>query len=157
MKELELILEPLEGYLSNITRNPSMGWYEIEIGIHKNWVFDGNNEIGCDVISEGEKGKMIKIYPKNNSISIDDLILFAEVIINTNQKIAEKEKQFADKMEEMKKTLEKQASDFYRELDELKDNSFKKLNDNFVNGLKGEKKTRKKRTTKAITFTGSTS
>lgn len=156
MKEIESILEPIAGYLSSITRNTVAGWYELTIGIHKNWVFNDNNEIGIEVLSEMETGKLLKIFPKNTDVVIDDLVLFVNVIIDTNQKIAEKEKEFADKMEEMKKSLEKQASEFYKELDELKDNSFKKLNDKFVAGLNGEKKTIRHRRTKAQMLSGST-
>lgn len=143
MKQLESILEPITGYLKCMNRNTEKGCYELEIGIHKNWVFDENNEIGCETIAELDEGKLIKIFPKNKNIVIDDLILFVEIIIRTNKKIAEKEKQFADKMNEMKKSLEMQASEFYKELDELKENSFKKLNDNFVVELKRETRGRK--------------
>ncbi len=150
MKEIEAILNPITGYLSSINRNTVNGYYELEIGIPKNWVFNQNNEVGVEIISENDAGKLLKIYPQKNSVVIDDLILFVHIIINTNEKIATKEKEFADKMEEMKKSLERQASDFYKELDELKDNSFKKLNDRFTSELNSEiKKTRKRRTTKA--------
>jgi len=143
MKELESILEPITGYLKCMNRNTEKGWYELEVGIHKNWVFDENKEIGCEIIAELDEGNLIKIFPKNENVVIDDLILFVEIIIRTNKKIAEKEKQFADKMNEMKKSLEVQASEFYKELDELKENSFKKLNDNFVVELKKETRGRK--------------
>ena len=159
MKVIESILEPITGYLNSMTRNTEKGWYELEVGIRKNWVFDENDEIGCEVIAELEGGKLIKIFPKNENIAVDDLFLFVEVIINTNQKIAEKEKQFADKMEEMKKSLELQASEFYKELDELKENSFRKLNDNFVIELKKETRGRKPKdnfTPPGITFISGT-
>ena len=117
MKEIESILEPITGYLSSITRNTVKGWYELEVGIHKNWAFNENSEIGCEIVTEGDEGKIIKIFPKNNNIVIDDLILFVKIIINTNERIATKEKEFADKMEQMRKNLEKEASDFYKELD----------------------------------------
>ena len=157
MKEIESILKPIEGFLSSINRNTVEGWYEIEIGIPGSWVFNQNDEINCEIISENETGKLIKIFPKNHNIVIDDLILFVEIIIDTNKKISEKEKEFANKMTEMKKTLEKQASEFYKELDELKDNSFKKINNKFVDVLnhKREIKNRKKQDKiNGIAFTG---
>jgi hypothetical protein len=133
---IESALAPIEGYLWTIKRNTQEGWYELEIGIPNSWVFNSNNEIDCEVITETETGKIIRIFPKNNGLDVDDLNLFVQVIIDINQKIAAKEKEFADKMEEMKKTLEKQASEFYKELDDLKDTSFKKLTSNYS----GEKK-----------------
>lgn len=156
MKEIETILEPITGYLMSITRNPMKGWYEMEVGIPKNWVFNENNEIYVEVVTEGEVGKVLKIIPKRQSVAIDDLVLFVRIVISTNKKIADKELEFKAQMEEMKKGLERKASDFFKELDELKENSFKKLNDNFVEGLTEVKKERKKRTPKQ-TLSGDTS
>jgi len=150
MKEVELILDTIAGYMTRIFRNTDKGWYELEVGIPKNWVFDENDEIGCEILEEVEMGKLIRIFPKNENIVIDDLILFVNIIIKTNKKIAEKEKEFADKMEDMKKNLETQASEFYKELDELKENSFKKLNDNIVEELKKETRGRKPKDTSEI-------
>lgn len=135
MKTIELALQNVTGFLMSITRNTVDGWYEIEVGIPDKWVFDENTEIRCEVLGEGNGGKLVKISPKKTDVSLDDLILFVEIIIETNHKIAEKEKQFTDRMEEMKKVLEKEASEYYKELDELRENSFKKSNDNFVQNL----------------------
>jgi hypothetical protein len=161
MKTIELALQLVEGYLISITRNTVNGWYEIEIGIPNNWVFDENDEIKCEILAEDKSGKMIKISPKNQNIVIDDLIAFFEIIINTNKKIAEKEEEFKLQMEEMKKGLEKKASAFFKELDELKENSFKKINDNFVKNIhkdnNDEKKLKKTRQPKVILSTGETS
>lgn len=154
MKTIEAALEPVTGFLLSIKRNPMNGWYEIEIGLPNSWVFDENNEIKCEIISKSDAGKLVKIVPKNDKIVIDDLITFVEIIIETNKKIAEKEKEFTDRMEQMKGMLESEAKKFYEELDELKSNSFKKHNDNFVKELQngdGEKKQRRGRTPKEIT------
>lgn len=153
MKTIESALEPVTGFLLSIKRNPMNGWYEIEIGLPSSWVFDDNNEIKCELISKTDRGNLIKVVPKNDKIVIDDLIAFVEVIIETNERIAEKEKEFTDRMEQMKGMLESEAKKFYEELDELKTNSFKKRNDNFVKGLQndGEKKQRKSRTSKEVT------
>jgi hypothetical protein len=156
MKEIESILAPITGYLKSIDRNPMEGWYDMTIAIPKNWVFNANDEIDIEVINETEVGKLLKIVPKSQNIVIDDLVLFVEIVINTNKRIAEKELEFKQQMEEMKKGLEKKASEFFKELDELKENSFKKLNDNFVDGMNEVKKERKKRTPKTHVITGVT-
>lgn len=148
MKEVEEILAPIDGYLLSIERDTVHGWYFMKVGIPKNWVFDENNEIGFEILSETEAGKLLKIIPKKQNIVIDDLIAFVGIIIKTNETIAAKEREFAEQMEEFKKNLEKKASNFYKELDELKDNSFKKLNAKFVNELTSGKKPRKPRTLK---------
>jgi len=153
MKEIELALEPITGYLISIKYNTLEGWYELEIGLPNTWVFDENNKISCEVLTENEAGKLIKIAPKKTGIIIDDLIAFVKVIIDTNKKIAEKEKQFTDKMQEMKGLLEKEAKKFYEELDDLKEKSFKKVGQNFANSLDKPKTTRKPRTPKAKVVT----
>jgi hypothetical protein len=147
MKAIELALQGVDGYLISMTRNPVDGWYEIEVGLPANWEFGENEKISCEVINKNDNGKLIKIAPKIQGISIDDLITFVEIIIETNGKIAEKEKEFTDKMQEMKGVLEKEAKKFYEELDKLKVDSFKTLNSNFVKTLhpEEEKKHRKPR------------
>ena len=151
MKTIELALESTNGYINSFTRNTVEGWWELEVGLPKTWVFDENDEINCETLFQNDVGKLIKVSPKNSDIVIDDLISFVEIIINTNQKIADKEKQFTDRMQEMKGVLEKEAKKFYEELDELRINSFQNLNDNFVKTLRPEtKKPRKPRTVKTI-------
>ena len=155
METIESILEPITGYLISITRNTIDGWYEMEIGIHKGWVFDENKEIKCEVLNENETGKIIRISPKNNKVIIDDLIAFVKIIIKTNGKIVEKEKEFTVKMQQMKGVLEKEVKRFYEELDELKMNSFKNLNAEFEKNLHTETK-KKKLKNEIIDFSGST-
>jgi len=151
---IETALAPIEGYLWTIKRNTQEGWYELEVGIPNSWVFNSNSEIDCEIITETETGKIIRIFPKTSGLDVDDLIHFVQIIIDTNQKIAAKEKEFADKMEQMKKTLEKQASEFYKELDDLKDTSFKNLTNNINDGSNfREKTTTRGRKPKAITGT----
>ena len=126
MNTIELALEPITGYLLSIKRNTVNGCYELEIGIPSGWVYDEDNDnITCEETNKSDAGKLIKISPKNEDVIIDDLIDFVEIIIDTNNRIAEKEKQFTDKMQEMKNVLEIEAKKFYKELDDLKEKSFK--------------------------------
>jgi sulfite reductase alpha subunit-like flavoprotein len=149
MKAIEAALEPITGYLFAITRNTQDGWYELEVGIPKGWVFDDNKEIRTEVITDSGDGKIVKICPKNNKVEVDDLVTFVQIIIETNRQIAEKERQFQDQMVEMRDILEAKAKDFYKELDELKQNSFQTLNANFEKELGAEgKEKRRRRTTK---------
>jgi len=145
MKQIESALQSVEGHLVSIYRNSLEGWYELEVGLPNNWVYDENNKIVCEVIDKTDEGILLKVAPKNGDIVIDDLISFIEIIIETNKKIAEKEKQFTDKMQEMKGMLEEEAKKFYLELDELKANSFKTSNSDFEKSLhqEGDKKTKK--------------
>jgi hypothetical protein len=150
MKTIEALLEPITGYLISITRNPVEGWYEMQLGIPKGWVFNENKEIKCEVLSEVEGGKIIKISPKNPDIVIDDLVSFVGIIMETNKKIAEKEKEFTDKMTAMKENLEKEVKAYYEELDKMRENSFNDRNADFEKNLRPESEEKKRhRRTKA--------
>ena len=154
LKPIETALEPLKGYLASINRNPSKGQYNITIGILTSWVFNDNDKIGCEIVGEMESGNLLNIYFKSNKPNeetpVDDLILFAGVIIETNKKIEEKTREFAEKMAEMKESFEVRAKEFYKELDDMKENSFKKSND-----LVDEKKESKPKKAKTIVPTES--
>ena len=148
MKTIDIALQPIIDYLISISRNTVKGWYELEVGIPKGWVFDENDEIGYETLSKLSEGSIIKIFPKKNDILIDDLVTFVEVIIETNKKIAEKEKEFTNKMEEMKGKLEEEAKKYFEELDELRQKSFKRNSDDFVE----KKKETRGRKPKNLTF-----
>lgn len=140
MKPLETALTSTEGYIQSFTRNTLKGWWELEIGIPINWVFDENSKVGCEITVESDLGKLIKIFPKEENVVIDDLIEFVEVIIKTNEVIAEKEKQFKESMNDLKEELEEKAKDYYKELEEIRENSFKKNNEEFTNTLTTDSK-----------------
>lgn len=135
MGVIEKALSPVEGHLISMSRNPMKGWYEIEVGVYKSWVFDSNKDIECEVIAEDNDGKLLKVFPKHTKVTIDELIRFVELIIETNERIAEKEREFAKEMEKMKEMLEERAKSFYSELDTLKDTSFKNLSLSLEKGL----------------------
>ncbi|HPC09503.1 MAG TPA: hypothetical protein PLN85_00315 [archaeon] len=129
------ILKQSDEYLKSFEKNTIDGWWELEVGLPKGWVFNNNKDIECELLQEKELGNIVKIKPKNSKVIIDDLIKFLNIIIITNKKIEEKEKEFTTKMEEMKSVLEKEAKKFYEELDELKINSFKNINKDFEKSI----------------------
>ena len=137
MKLIETELLPIDGYLISIIRNTMKGWYELEIGLPISWVYDENSIIFCEIVREyeEEKARVVKIAPKKQGIVIDDLVEFVKIILETNKKIAEKEKEFNESLEERKKEIETWARGFYKEMDELKESSFKKVGKEFVENL----------------------
>lgn len=126
---IEQELKKIEGYLLSIQRDTINGWYFLEVGIPSSWISDSNKEIECETIAENDNYKLLKIVPKKRTIIVDDLLLFVIKIMQVNEQIAKKEKEFTSKMESMKKSLEKEAEKFYSDLEKLKQNSFEKLFD----------------------------
>lgn len=130
MKSIEEGLSPLTGYLISINRNTVKGWYELQIGVPSNWIYKDNDLINCTVVKKTDAGHILTISPKSENITLDDLVAFVKLIIETNSKIREREKEFTSKMDNVKKELENQAKEFYKEIDNLREESFKKFNVN---------------------------
>jgi len=126
--KVEEKLKPLSGYLISIKRNTVNGWYELQIGVPADWIYKGNDIIKCEPIQTVDAGHILLISPKKDDVIVDDLIDFVVLIIETNQKIREKEKEFTNKMDTVKKSLEDEAKQFYKQLEDLKEKSFSKFN-----------------------------
>ncbi len=152
MKLIDNALNSITGYLLSINRNTEKGWYELNIGLPKSWVVNETKDIAITIVAQDDNGKLITVLPKNDSVVVDDLVIFVELIIETNKKILEKENEFKRKMEEFKKNLELETAKYYNELDELKDSSFKNLSEE----LEVKKKGRKPKD-KVISYSGTTS
>lgn len=127
MKPIERGLFPTNGHIKSFTRDPEKGWWEIVAGFPAKWDYMENDNIQCDVIDENEVGRYIKIYPKKDGVVIDDLVRFVETVIRINKEIELKEEEFAQKLLEMKSRMEAEANQLYTELDQIKDNSFKDI------------------------------
>jgi len=129
MDRIEKMLEPLDGYLISITRNTEVGWYELEVGIPAKWAIAGNQFVACEIVSDDENGKIVILAPAKSDVGLGTLVDFMKLLINTNKKIAEKEALFAKKMENFKSTFENKANQFYKELDDMRETSFKPIVD----------------------------
>jgi len=127
MKNLQTILNNVEGYLISIQRNAEDGMYELEVGIPKNWVYKATKTIDYETILESDAGAIIKIFAKDNSLVIDDLIDFVDVIIETNQRIARMQEEFDEKMKKTKEELVSERLLFDEKLDEVRETSFKSI------------------------------
>ncbi len=129
---VEKELKKIGGNLISIVRDIENGWYYLEIGIPKTWVYNSNKDVKCTIAQELDGGDIIKIEPKRKQVIIDDLFLFVQKIIQTNEQITKRENEFKEKMENMKKRLEKDAEKFYEELEDLKKTAFEQIDDNTV-------------------------
>ena len=118
-------LNPLSEYLISMERDTVNGWFELNIGIPNKWVLFETEEIKTSIVSENNVGKLVKIKPTSEDIAVDDLYRFLGVIIDNNNKIAEKEKEFIAEMENVKNSLAEKEKRFYDELEEMKKNAFK--------------------------------
>lgn len=136
MKTIDKILKEkgVDGYILTINRNPEFGYYELEVGIPKTWVYQKTDIIDFEVIAETEKNILLHIFPlQQDVVVIDDLIEFVSLIISTNEKILRMQQEFDDEMKKVKEVLENQAKEFYKKLEMVKDSSFTTLEENLKN------------------------
>ena len=97
MKTIDKILKEkgVDGYILTINRNPEFGYYELEVGIPKTWVYQKTDIIDFEVIAETEKNILLHIFPlQQDVVVIDDLIEFVSLIISTNEKILRMQQQY---------------------------------------------------------------
>lgn len=125
MNTIDALLKPLDGYLISITRNTKNGWYELQVGFPVKWVYKSTKDVTCDLINENEIGVLVRIYPARDGIDVDNLVDFVKMVIDVNQKILDKEREFNERIKHMKEMLEEETRKFYEELDGIKERSFK--------------------------------
>lgn len=139
-------IDSLSGYLISIKRDTLKGWYYLEVGLPANWIFKGNDIIDCETLHETKEGYLIKIAPKDEEVSVDDLIKFTQIILNTNFKILSKQQEFEKKINSVKTKLNSEKEDFYKKLDDLKEKSFSTFDNNVNKQVIEKKKTTKQST-----------
>lgn len=125
-------IKPIDQYLIEISKNTVTDLFELKIGIPYSWEYKSNKKIDCEVLLENEEnnGKILKIFPLDDKIIIDDLIDYAVVIVNTNAKIVEMQEKFNKEIEKTKITLEGKIKEFMGDIDDYKKNAFENLFEN---------------------------
>ena len=127
MKQLQKQLNKIDGYLMKIERNVMEGRYELTVGIPPKWVYKSTKNVECEELGKSEEGTLLKIYANKDSIVIDDLIEFVNIIIDTNQQIAKMQEEHQKAMEEATQKMVEQELAFGEEIDNLAETSFEKM------------------------------
>lgn len=109
-----------EGYVISFQRNTTKGYYELKVGLPKEWIYDDNEEVKCTILNETDSGKILLIEPQKEDIVIDHLIIFLNKLINVNNRIAERKKEIEKQIENHKAAFEKQVEILYEELNNQK-------------------------------------
>lgn len=148
MRTIEKILDRLDGKLLSIERNTEEGNYELKVGLPTSWVYKNTDYVGVEEIAKNDDGVLLKIYPDDEAVCIDDLIDFINVIIDTNEKIAAKEEEYNKLMEERKKQLQDEFSKYEDEIEELREKSFNSMSNDDKSSEDDKKTSSNKKTTK---------
>jgi len=129
MGTIKKILDKLEGKLLSIERNTEQGKYELTIGIPTSWVYKSTDYVAVEEIAKNNDGVLLRVFSNDDAVYVDDLVEFVKVIIDTNEKIAQKEDEYNKFMEKRKKELQDEFSKYENELDELRERSFKSMDE----------------------------
>ena len=127
MKPIEKALNKLEGYLLSIERDVMKGHYELKVGIPKKWVYESTDKVECEVIHSTKEGDVVKVFALEDDIIIDDLILFVNIIIDTNKQIAEMQEKHKLEKEKTIEKMEAEELAFSKEIEDMAKNSFKNM------------------------------
>ena len=128
MKQLEKILSSVDGYLISIKRDTENGYYVLEVGLPPKWKYKSKDDIECETVFDTEDGVLLKIFPKKETVAVDDLIEFLSKIIEFNNDLLIKEEEFNKEIANVKEDLEKKIQTFYDGLDSFKNSFFTELN-----------------------------
>lgn len=124
MKQLEKILSKVDGYLISIKRDTQNGYYILEVGLPPKWKYKSKGDIECETIVDTEDGILLNLFPKNDTVVVDDLIEFLSKIIDFNKKFLKKEEEFNNEIANVKEGLQKKIQEFYDGLDSFKESFF---------------------------------
>ena len=127
MKSLQKALNKVEGYLMSMERDAVKGQYELKVGIPKNWAYKANDKIDCETLQETKQGDLVRVFAIDDDVVVDDLIEFVNIIIETNKKIADMQKELDEQLEKQAKQMEEYAVQFMSKIEEVKESSFEEM------------------------------
>jgi hypothetical protein len=127
MKPLQEALNKIDGYLLSLERDVMKGQYELKVGIPKNWVYESTDNVECEVLKSTKQGDLVKIFSIKEDIVIDDLIEFINIIIDTNQQIAEMEKKHKEEQDDAILKMEEEEVAFKEKIVTMAKNSFESM------------------------------
>lgn len=129
MKPLEKLFHKLEGKLSSIKRDTEIGRYTVEVAFPINWEYDENDDIAIEKLIETEEGVLLSLKPKSDTIVLDDLVEFINIIVETNEQLEEMKKKYDALLEEEKRILREKHENFKKEMENVKKERFKLKNE----------------------------
>lgn len=122
--------EKIKKFLIKIENNVDKNYFEFEIGLPEKWYYKSNDFICCENLKKIDNyGTIVKIYPKKQDIRVDDIFNFIIKTIEINNRIAEMEKAFQEKMESEKEKIKNEVEKFYSKIEDLRVKSFENLDD----------------------------
>ena len=140
-------LEKIKEYLISIENYYENDGWILKIGLPSKWVVNNNELINVSMVTEMDEGKIISIRPMGDNVTIDVLLEFVMLIIQTNQAIIDKQKEFELEIKKMENEIAEKTKGYFSEISKLGESQASILSDSSIlfkeNSLPKQKKDKK--------------
>jgi len=116
------LFEDVEEWFWKLESNPETGMYELYLGVPNDWMYSGNGkDISIDLFLEMSENSIIKISSLDDSLTIDDIIDTAKLLVSKNKELEKKKEEHRLEMERLKDILIEKEKNFLNYIDTVKD------------------------------------
>lgn len=116
------LFEDVEEWFWKLESNPETGFYELYLGVPNDWMYSGNGkDISIDLFLEMSENSIIKISALDDSLTIDDIINTAKLLVSKNKELEKKKEEHRQEMERLKDMLIEKEKNFLNYIDTVKD------------------------------------
>jgi hypothetical protein len=116
------LFEDVEEWFWKLETNPETGLYELYLGVPNDWMYSGNGkDVSIDLFLEMSESSIIKISSIDDSLTIDDIIDTAKLLVSKNKELEKKKEEHRLEMERLKDMLIEKEKNFLNYIDTVKD------------------------------------
>lgn len=116
------IFGDVEEWFWKLEFNPETGLYELYMGVPNDWMYSGNGkDISIDLHHEMKENSIIKITTLDDSLTIDDIIETAKLLVSKNKELERKKEEHRLEMEKLKEMMINKEKNFLNYIDTVKD------------------------------------
>ena len=116
------LFEDVEEWFWKLELNPETGMYELYLGVPNDWMYSGNGkDVSIDLFLEMSENSIIKISSLDDSLTIDDIIDTAKLLVSKNKALEKKKEEHRLEMERLKDILIEKEKNFLNYIDTVKD------------------------------------
>jgi hypothetical protein len=116
------LFEDVEEWFWKLESNPETGLYELYLGVPNDWMYSGNGkDVSIDLFLEMSENSIIKISALDDSLTIDDIIDTAKLLVSKNKDLEKRKEEHRLEMERLKDLLIEKEKNFLNYIDTVKD------------------------------------
>lgn len=121
MKFIDLFGD-VEEWFWKLEFNAETDSYELYLGVPNDWMYSGNGkDISIDLYHEMKENSIIKISALDDTLTIDDIIDTAKLLVSKNKELERKKELHRLEMENLKDMMINKEKSFLDYIDTVKD------------------------------------